>query len=150
MSGKARAKTNEGTLTRPERIFVFQLFGGRLELTLREHQQEIPEVHKQHEQRLVPHDQVVHDDDGQHDDGHNVHATVPEQRPLFERDGLPSSQPGARRHAQRVVYGAAHHRTNSQVGLGQKRPYDTDKQFRRARGRRHERRSRHVRRDAEV
>jgi len=77
MNEKARAGRNGGTLTRPERIFVFQFFGGRLKLALCEHQQEISEVHNEHEQRLVPHDHVVHDNDGQRDDGHNIHATIP-------------------------------------------------------------------------
>lgn len=139
-----------GVLTRAERIFVLQLFGGRPELALREHQQEVAEVHGQHEHRLVPHDHVVDDDYGQRDDGHDVHAAVPEQRPLVQGDGLPGGQAGARRHTQRVVYGAAHHRAHSQVGLGQERADHADEQLRRARGCRHERRARHVRRNAQV
>lgn len=137
-------------LTRPERVFVFQLFRGRLELTLREHEQEVPEVHKQHEHRLVPHDYVVDHDDGQRDDGHHVHGAVPDQRPLLQVDGLPGGQAGARRHAQRVVYGATDHRAHAQVRLGQERSDDADEQFRGTGGCRHERRTRHVRRDAQV
>lgn len=132
-------------LTRPEGIFVFQLFGGRLQLALREHQQEVSEIHDQHEQRLVPRDYVVHHDDGQNDDGHDVHAAIPEQRPLFQRDGLPGGQAGAGRHAQRVVYGATHHRAHTQVRFRQESADDADEQFWCARGRRHERRARHVR-----
>lgn len=141
---------NTVTLTGPERVFVFQFFGGRPELALREHQQEVPEVHGQHEHCLIPHDHVVNHDDGQCHDGHDVHTAVPEQRPLFQRDGLPGGQACACWHAQRVVYGAAHHRAHSQVRFGQERPDHADEQFRCARGGRHKRRSCHVRRDAKI
>lgn len=137
-------------LTRPERIFIFQFFGGCLELSLSKHQQKVPKVHEQQKQCFVPHDHVVDHDDGQRNDGHQVHATIPEQRPLFQIDSFPGCKSGTRRHAQCVINGATHHCAYPKIRFCQKRSDDADKKFRRARGRRHERRARHVRRDAQV
>jgi len=39
------AATKLKILTRSERIFVFQFFGSSPELSLHEHQQEVPQVH---------------------------------------------------------------------------------------------------------
>lgn len=135
-------------LTGPKWIFLFDLFDGRDELVLLEQEHEVPEVHGDHDQRLVPHDHVVDGDDGQHGYGGHVDTAVADQRPPFHGYGPAGGQTGERRDAQGVVHPAAHHRAHADVRLGEECSDHGDEQFRRARGRRHESRPGHVRRNA--
>lgn len=57
-------------------IIVFPLFDFRNELVLREQEDKISKEHGNHNQRLVPNDDVVDGDGSQHGYGRYVHDTV--------------------------------------------------------------------------
>jgi len=57
-------------------IIVFPLFDFHNELVLREQEDKISKEHGNHNQRLVPNDDVVDGDGSQHGYGRYVHDTV--------------------------------------------------------------------------